>query len=96
MKIRVSQSQLDCVTHSTQDQTQEGPRPRESTVPHALRMEKKRDQPSQPRGEKMNQPPRDLFEDDLLEDAEELLLYHEVGGLEEEDRKGGAQFSRGS
>ena len=45
---------------------------------------------------KMSQPPKDLLEDELLEDAEELLLYHEVGCLGEERRMGGAQLSRGS
>ena len=57
---------------------------------------RERDQPSQRRGEKRNQPPRNHLEDDLLEDDEELLLYHEVGCLGEERRKCGAQVSRGS
>ena len=58
--------------------------------------QRERDQPSQPRGEKRNQPPRNHLEDDLLEDDEELLLYDEVGCLGEERRKGGAQLSIGS
>ena len=45
---------------------------------------------------KLNQPPKELVEEGLLEHGEELLRYHGVGCLGEERRKGGAQFFRGS
>ena len=102
-----SQSRLDCATHSAQEPVSQrrtsAQREGLSTEPHVgsprreerATQEEKRGTTS--RMMKLNQPPKDLVEEDLLEHAEDLLLYHEVGGLEEEeDRKGGAQLARGS